>query len=154
MAKIDLPPLPLSGGCNCGAVRYEITGAPLTLYTCHCTTCQTQTGSAFAMSLRVRPGDLRIIKGEPRSYSLVADSGRAKALVFCPDCGTRLWHEPRDGADISIKPGTLDDTSWLRPVGHLWTRSKQPWVQIEPGLLEYEGQPESFDALIAAFQES
>lgn len=53
---------------------------------------------------------------------------------------------------VSVKPGTLDEKSWLQPVGHLWTKSKQPWMNIPPDTVNYEGQPPDFDALMSAWQ--
>jgi hypothetical protein len=126
--------LPLTGACCCGAVRYEIRARPTALYRCHCTDCQRQTGSAYAMSMFVPRDSVVVTSGTPKAWRRRADSGRFMACVFCPDCGTRLWNEPeaRPGTTV-VKPGTLDDTSWLRPVGDLWTRSRQPWVALAPG---------------------
>ena len=145
-------PLPLHGGCQCRRHRYVITARPLTLYACHCTDCQTQSGSAFGMSMPVpRTGadaDVAALKVWHRQ----AASGRTVVARYCGDCGTRLFHEPARNPDIiNVKPGTLDDTSWLRPVGHLWLDSAQPWFRSPDGALAYPGQPASFDALFARF---
>lgn len=136
---------PYTGGCQCGAVRYEVRGEPLTLYCCHCTECQRQSSSAFGMSMPVRTDDLVITKGEPKEWRRPTDSGREVICRFCPDCGTRLFHNPtRNPKVTNVKPGTLDDTKWVRPVGHLWTRSAQPWVVIGEEELSYPNQPEDF----------
>jgi hypothetical protein len=60
------PVLPLTGGCSCGAIRYEIASFPLLLYTCSCTDCQTSSGSAFALNLPVATKGFRIVRGEPK----------------------------------------------------------------------------------------
>jgi hypothetical protein len=120
------------GGCQCGRVRYRIEGDPIGLAVCHCTECQRQSGSAFGMSLAVRSAAFRITAGEPRSFTVTADSGRAKTCSFCPDCGTRITHQTHPAA-LSVKAGTLDDTSWLVPDAHYWTKRKQPWVVIPEG---------------------
>jgi len=144
---------PYTGGCQCGGVRYEIRGEPLTLYCCHCTECQRQSSSAFGMSMPVRTDDLVIIKGEPKEWRRPTDSGREVICRFCPDCGTRLFHNPTRNLKVTnVKPGTLDDTKWLRPVGNLWTRSAQPWVVIGEDQLSYEQQPENFDALFGRWR--
>jgi hypothetical protein len=65
----------------------------------------------------------------------VCDSGRIKSCAFCPSCGTRIYH--RIDAGISVKAGTLDDTSSLRPAAHYWTRRKQPWVTIPDGVCSF-----------------
>jgi len=143
--------LPINGGCQCGQLRYEITELPSTLYCCHCTECQGQASSAFGMSLRV-PAHGVELNGKYGSY--YRDEGNPNAVegVFCPDCGSRVIHRGR-GADAgtSIKAGSLDDKSWLEPVGHIWAGSAQLWMKLD-GLV-YEGQPDdSYAALIAAFQ--
>jgi hypothetical protein len=140
--RVRLPPLPLEGGCSCGAVRYRVTAVPLTFYLCHCTECQRHTSSAFGESLRVNAacfeaaGNVRLIERE-------AASGRRRQGWFCPVCGVRIWHGATGSDEINIKAGTLDDTRWLVPAGHIWVQSKQPFVVLEPGALVYEGQPET-----------
>ncbi len=135
-------PAPYQGGCQCGGIRYEVSDEPRQVVACHCTECQTQSGSAFGMTMVVAEAALSITKGEPRFYRSTSSTGRAKLGAFCPDCGTRIYHQPewRKGT-ISVKPGTLDETGWLRPNIHLWTRSKQGWVTIPEGVESYEKQP-------------
>ncbi len=95
--------LPLTGGCQCGAVRYEIDAEPLTVIACHCTQCQ-QSASAFGMTVPV-----------PR------------AALTITDCGVRLYHEPANKAFLNLKAGTFDDTSWDQPRRHIWTeRAPKP----------------------------
>lgn len=121
------------GGCQCGAVRYRIEGKPLDLAVCHCTECQRQSGSAFGMSLAVAAPAFRLIAGALKSFTVECDSGRIKTCTFCGDCGTRIHHQTNPAA-LSIKAGTLDDTSQLVPTAHYWTKRKQPWVPIPPGV--------------------
>ena len=118
-----------TGGCQCGNLRY-------------CTDCQRQSGSAFGMTLVVNEADFRITQGDPKSFSSLSDRGRAKLGVFCPDCGTRIYHktEWRKGT-VSVKPGTLDDTRFLQPDVHIWTGSKQPWITIPDGIEAHDIQP-------------
>ncbi|MEM8750622.1 MAG: GFA family protein [Pseudomonadota bacterium] len=142
---------PLTGGCQCGQLRYRVTGRPRTLYCCHCTECQAQASSAFGMSLRIDPDDVEMT-GRHGSYFRDKDNPTAVEGVFCPDCGSRVMHRGR-GADagVSIKAGSLDKTRDLKPVGHIWTRSAQSWVKLD-GLI-YEEQPDdNYQALIEAFQ--
>ena len=120
------------GGCQCGTVRYRLEGEPLGLAVCHCTECQRQSGSAFGMSLAVPKDSFRLLSGELKTFTVLCDSGRTKHCAFCPSCGTRIYHRVFEGA-LSIKPGTLDDTSWLSPAAHYWTMRKQPWVSIPDG---------------------
>lgn len=145
---VSMPPLPLTGGCQCGAVRYEIRTAPRAFYVCHCTECQTHTSSAFGESLRCDPAGI-VITGTLKTATRKAASGAVRYGDFCPECGVRIQHRSEGDPDrVNIKAGTLDDTSWLRPAGHIWTASKQPFVVIEEDALAYPGQPEDKAAAI------
>lgn len=152
-AKIQLPRFPVGGGCQCGAVRYTLNAPPVVFYICHCTECQTQSSSAFGESMRVRTADLKIT-GTLDQHER-GSAGGGVVGDFCPKCGTRLFHRQRDHDDmLNIKAGTLDDTSWLRPAGHIWTHSKQPWVTIDANELAYDRQPEDdYAALIARWND-
>ncbi len=133
---------PREGGCQCGQVRYRIEADPLALGICHCTECQRQSGSAFGMSLIVPVESFRLLSGVPKVFSRSAASGNHIDCYFCPDCGTRIYHDPESmKGSLNIKAGTLDDTSWLEPAFQVWTRSKQPWVVVPDGLRSFEGQP-------------
>lgn len=125
------------GGCQCGSVRYRVEGRPLTLAVCHCTECQRQSGSAFGMSLMVPSETFRLTAGSLSRFTTVCDSGRTKECAFCALCGTRIYHRVLETV-LSIKPGTLDDTSWLDPDAHYWTKRKQPWVAIPEGVRSFE----------------
>lgn len=145
---------PYTGGCQCGQVRYELSTEPMTLYTCHCQDCQKQSASAFGMSMPVPKAALVILKGQPKQWKRPSSSGREVTCFFCGDCGTRLFHNPSRNPKITnIKPGTLDDTSWLSPVGHLWTSRAQGWVTTSEQTLRYEAQPQDFAALCEKFSE-
>jgi hypothetical protein len=148
--------LPITGGCQCGAVRYAIATAPLTVYACHCTDCQRQSGSAFALSLIAPRDAVRITEGTPAVWERPGShtaSGAPADCLFCLECGARLYNVPsRNRAIAVVKPGTLDDTSWLKPVGHIWTKSAQPWVTFAAGTLLYEAQPPDLAALSEAWQ--
>lgn len=120
-----------TGGCQCGRVRYEITAEPLGLYVCHCRECQRQSGSAFGMSMPVSREAVHLLRGTLTAWHRTADSGREVTCYFCAQCGTRLFHAPSRDPDLwNLKPGTLDDTSRLRPQGHVWTSRAQAWVSI------------------------
>jgi hypothetical protein len=144
--------LPLTGGCQCGALRFEIGAEPLSVYVCHCTECQRQSASAFSMSVMVPRDSLVYTKGKPRRFERTADSGRVIASDMCETCGVRPVNHPLANDKVSIlKPGTLDDTSWLHPVGHIWTKSAQPWVPIPVDSVIHEGHPSDLGGLIAAW---
>jgi hypothetical protein len=142
----------MAGGCACGAIRYEVTTLPLMLYVCHCTECRRQSTAAFGMSMPVAKDGFRVTQGEPSYWERRADSGRIVTAAFCSNCGMRVFHLPtRNRGIVNVKPGTLDDTTWLRPVAHLWTRSKQPWVVVPDDVLQFEKQPSDFAAIHEAW---
>jgi hypothetical protein len=122
-----------SGGCLCGAVRYECNAEPMGMAICHCTHCQKVSGSAFSVNIVV-PAPSVTWQGQSASYADTGESGKPLSRKFCRNCGSSLATETEalPGA-IIIKAGTLDDKSWLKPNYHLWTRSAQPWVQIQSG---------------------
>ena len=138
--------LPLTGGCLCSALPYEISEMPTAIYTCHCTDCQRMTSSAFALAITVPDRAFRLTSGEPRLLQKIADSGRTVTRWLCPECGCWVVGGPQPGASPEemirrVRAGTLDDTSWLKPTAHFWTRSKQPWVGIPAGDQVFETQP-------------
>ena len=103
-----------TGGCQCGAVRYELAADPLALYVCHCRECRRQSASAFGISVIVPRTALRLTAGTPRFWSRPTDTGNTLRCAFCPTCGSRLWHE-NDAPEISIKGGSLDEPPDLGP---------------------------------------
>jgi len=84
------------------------------------------------MSLAVANDAFELTAGELKTFTVVCDSGRIKYCAFCPDCGTRIYHRTDNG--MSIKAGTLDDTSWLVPDSHYWTKRRQAWVELPDGV--------------------
>jgi hypothetical protein len=85
-----------------------------------------------------------ITQGTPKMFARQTARSKIMECWFCPDCGTRLYHVPGGAAypNRNIKPGTLDDTSWLVPTIHFWTRSAQPWVRIPDGVTRHDTQPD------------
>ena len=105
---------PQTGGCLCGAVRYEITQPPLVAYTCHCTVCQRLTGSAFSLAIVVEAEACRFAGGEVRPFQRPADSGRTVTRWICPECGTWICNGAKPGTAtpgtfVGVRAGTLDD---------------------------------------------
>jgi hypothetical protein len=147
-----LPDFPQGGGCLCGAVRYELTAPPLGAYRCHCKDCQRLSSGAFALSMPVRAADFRKLKGETVFYDKHADSGRVVRMHACPTCGTKLWNEPLASPGMLVlKPGTLDDARWVKPVGNIWTASAVGWAAIDAAEPSFPGQPPSREPLFAAW---
>jgi len=147
------PALPLTGGCSCGAIRYEVTSFPLLLYACNCTDCQTASGSAFALNLPVPTKGFRILRGEPKGWHHKSPSGADVTSWFCGDCGARL-HGERKGRpeSMNVRAGTLDDTRWLAPVAHMFMASAQGWVLPAAGAECHDASPGDFRRLAAKWR--
>ena len=152
MTTVTLPKFPVSGGCACGAIRYELLKPPIALFACHCSDCQAITGSAFSLAMPVFCKHLRLTRGEPGVWIRTAQSGKQIPQRYCRDCGTRLFTEPGgEPATYTLRPGTLDDTSWIKPAAAFWTKSAQPWMTFD-GILAYDTQPSDFMPVVAAWR--
>jgi hypothetical protein len=131
-----------TGGCECGALRYELTADPIATAMCHCTQCQTQSGSAFSMTQVVPADGFAFTRGEPKLYTGKSDGGADKQMFFCGTCGVRICNRLSSRpATVNLKPGTLDDPSEAVPVVAVWTSSKQPWSPLPEGIRQFEKNP-------------
>ena len=130
-----------TGGCQCGAVRYEIAAVPLETYVCHCRECRRQSASAFGISVMVPAAAFRVTQGAAREWTRPADSGNVVVCHFCPNCGSRLWHDAPGQATISVKGGSLDEPVDLSGATHIWTVRKLEGVVIPEGAKQYPGEP-------------
>jgi len=132
-----------TGGCQCGGVRYEIADAPLELYVCHCRECRKQSASAFGISAIVRQADFHLTRGRVRTWSRPTDSGRTLDCAYCPDCGSRLWHQTVGEVEtLSVKGGSLDAPPDLGQAVHIWTSRKLPGVVIPEGATQFPEEPQ------------
>ena len=146
------PALPLTGGCSCGAIRYQILTYPLLLYACHCTDCQRQSGTAFAMNMPVSTEALRIMQGELNGWRRRSPSGAGTISWFCGGCGGRIYGSRTSRPkSVIVRAGTLDETTWLTPAFHMFVRSAQSWLRL-PETECYEASPPDFSALAKAWQ--
>lgn len=146
---------PQYGGCLCGDIRYALREDPVTVYACHCTDCQTETGSAFFLSVVVKAEAFERTKGQPDSYELQLADGRRKGAYYCGRCKTRVGGPSSLPGIAAVDGGSLDDTSWLEPAGHIWTRSAQPWIRLPEHSLQFPMQPgdEDFVAMVRAWKQ-
>lgn len=120
-----------TGGCACGAVRYEAVGKPFRVSVCHCKQCQRRTGSAFGISCYFSKENVNILQGTLKMYQRLSDDGRWFRTQFCEVCGsTLLWHLEVLSEAIGIAGGSLDDTDWLDPKLHVWASSAQKWIHF------------------------
>ena len=150
MTKVTLP---VEGGCQCGALRYEFSAPPLMIYCCHCTNCQKITGSAFVVSVTIVEASFSFTKGEPKKAEWTSDAGNARYGYFCGDCGCRIAHgqTPSIGV-LSLRGGTIDDASWVRPSGHIWMRSAQDWFQPQADDILCDVQPTDYAPFVERFK--
>ncbi len=132
----------LTGGCQCGSIRYEITGEPLAVYVCHCRECQKQSASAFGISVIVPADALKIKQGTLKEWSRKTDTGRTLRCMFCADCGSRVWHATPVSDPVSVKGGSLDAPLDLSSAIHIWTARKLPGVIISDGARQFPGEPD------------
>jgi hypothetical protein len=123
----------LRGSCLCGAVKYEIRGAPRGMYYCHCATCRKANGSSLATNIIVLASEFEIVAGSERLSSY--ESSPRKQRWFCSSCGSPIYSQAEDTRQIvSVRCGTLDGDPGIRPSAHAWTASKAPWTEICDGL--------------------
>jgi hypothetical protein len=151
--SVTQPVLPLTGGCPCGAIRYKIASFPLLLYTCNCTNCQRISGSAFALNMPVLARDFHLEQGEPKGWHHTSPTGVAVISWFCAECGGRLYGDRAGRAEIiNLRAGTLDDTTWLVPVMHMFIKSAQPWVLPADDAECHAMAPADFQSAAAAWR--
>ena len=125
----------IDGRCHCGFITYEAEAEPENAAICHCTDCQSLSGSAFRTVIRV--GDtFRLLSGEPTVYVKTAENGSKRAQAFCPRCGSPIYStSPGEGqqAAYMVRVGILRQRDQFVPRRQIWFRSAQPWVtEIAP----------------------
>jgi hypothetical protein len=127
--------LPFTGGCLCGAVRFEVTEPLVSSGYCHCTRCQRRTGTAASPGARIAPGSLRVLAGAEHIKAYEPDDGFAK--VFCSACGSALWSRSQEDPEVvSIRLGALDDDPGIRPTYRQFVAYAAPWEPIPDDGLE------------------
>ena len=134
--------LPLTGGCGCGGVRFEVTEPPLFASYCHCSRCQRRTGTSASAQARLAPGSLRILAGEELIRAWEPPGGFPKC--FCSACGSALWSQsPDDPEIVSVRFGAFDRDPGVRPSYRQFVAYAAEWEPIpDDGLPRYpEGRP-------------
>uniref|UniRef100_UPI0030F721C3 GFA family protein n=1 Tax=Hyphomonas sp. TaxID=87 RepID=UPI0030F721C3 len=125
------------GGCTCGHVRYQVLSAPLVVHCCHCRYCQRQTGTAFAMNALIEADRVRLVRGDVEELTVDTPSGKGQIIARCPECRVAVWsHYNMSGLRERIRfirVGTLDNPDLMPPDVHIFTTTKQPWVQLPEG---------------------
>ncbi len=123
---------PIEGGCTCGNVRYRLLTEPLAVHCCHCTWCQRETGSAFAVNAMIESDRVVNLRFEPEIIHTPSESGAGQHIARCPECRVALWSHYSGSGHVTkfVRIGTLDNPADLPPEIHIFTSSKQPWVVL------------------------
>ena len=123
------------GGCTCRHVRYRIKSRPLFVHCCHCSWCQRETGSAFALNAMVEADRVELTSGEVELVHTPSASGKGQKIWRCPQCKVALWSNYSGSGDKVrfMRVGTLDNPAAMPPDIHIFTSTKQPWVVLPPG---------------------
>ena len=126
---------PLDGGCACGQLRYRLRCAPLFVHCCHCSACQRESGSAFALNAMIETRELDLLSGTPDVILTPSFSGKGQKIARCPQCRVALWSHYGGAGDAFafVRVGTLDAPAHCPPDIHIFTESRQPWVQLPAG---------------------
>ena len=133
---------PFSGGCYCGAVRYECSSEPVHSVHCFCEHCQKFTGTQMSTNIAVPKSSVRVTKGQPAEFTTTGDSGKKVKRSFCAKCGSPLFSEPEllEGTLI-IKVGSLDDSSWVQPAASIYVESAASWSTLPEGIPRFPKLP-------------
>jgi hypothetical protein len=123
------------GGCTCRYVRYRMMSAPLIVHCCHCRWCQRETGTAFALNAMIEADRVQLLEGEVQVIDTPSNSGKGQRISRCPKCLVALWSNYAGAGDVVrfVRVGTLDEPDRLPPDVHIFTASKQPWVELPAG---------------------
>jgi hypothetical protein len=136
--------IPFTGGCACGAIRYECSAKPIMMFKCHCRDCQQATGGGHVPALLVNASAFRLTKGNLRYYFTSSAAMGKHKRGFCAECGSRLTGGESDAHPtgfVGVTAGSLDDPSWFRSEMDLFVRDAQPWDEMDPALPKYQAYP-------------
>lgn len=124
---------PIEGGCDCRTLRYRLLSSPLFVHCCHCRWCQRETGASFALNAMIESDRVIHIGAEPELINTPSNSGLGQQIARCPNCRIAIWsHYAGNGPLVKfVRVGTLDNPDLLPPDIHIFTASKQPWIELK-----------------------
>ena len=133
----------MEGSCTCGAVTYKMTHSSIFTHCCHCTWCQRETGSAFALNAMIETENLQV-SGAVEEAVIPSHSGKGQTIARCPTCKVALYsHYAGAGRLMAfVRVGTLNDPSTCPPDIHIYTSTKLAWLVLDPSVPIL---PESYD---------
>ena len=126
-----------TGGCVCGAIRYEVNAEPIVMFNCHCRDCQKITGGPYTPVVYVPANAFKITKGTPKYYKTTSEIMGDNVRGFCPDCGSRLFGG-MSAEGQGITASSLDDPTLFKPQFEIFTSDTQPWDHMDPKLPKFE----------------
>ena len=121
----------IEGGCHCGKLTFSAEIDIEQVFICHCTDCQTLSGSAYRSVVPAIEGSFKMLTGKPSIYFKTAENGSKRQQAFCSNCGTPIYSAPED-LDSSlyiIRVGSIKQRNQLKPKSQIWCRSMQSWAQ-------------------------
>lgn len=125
---------PGEGGCTCGRVRYQVSARPMIVHCCHCSWCQRQSGSAFAVNALIEADRVQLLAGEVEDILMSSPSGKGQTIARCPECRVAVWSNYYMGGLKDrirfVRVGTLDEPDLMPPDVHIFTTSKRAWVTL------------------------
>ena len=132
----------IEGSCHCGAITYRAEIDPADVRLCHCTDCQTLSGSAFRVVVPAGDASFHLLSGQPRLYVKTAESGAKRVQAFCPDCGTQIYATSAGAGPktYGLRVGTIRQRAQLRPGRQYWCRSALPWLSELQSIPKVETQ--------------
>jgi len=131
----------IDGACHCGLIKYDAVIDPRKVVVCHCTDCQTLSGSAFRTIVGAARDDFHLRGGQPKIYVKTTESGVKRAQAFCPECGTPIYSAAvGDTTAFGIRVGTIQQRAELHPHRQYWCRSALPWVMDLDSVAQFERQ--------------
>lgn len=124
-----------TGGCLCGAIRYNVSAPMVNVIACHCTHCRKASGAGASHNIALPTSAVTFTQGTPKRYVDTADSGNRLYRFFCPDCGSSIYSQRETMPQMMVlKAGTLDDASGLKLAMNIWTDSALPWMHLDPAV--------------------
>ena len=121
------------GMCTCGEIQYQVTESPMFVHCCHCTWCQRETGSAFAVNALIEDVHVQLTKGAIETIDTPSNSGMGQVISRCPSCKTAVWsnYGAAKTAVCFVRVGTLNNPECCPPDIHIFTSTKQKWLQLD-----------------------
>lgn len=133
---------PFTGGCACGAIRYEISAEPLVMADCQCRQCQRKSGTGHGSYLTFADRKSVKLEGDATQWDIAGDTGNVKTRAFCPTCGSPVYMTFKAMPDLfTIHAASLDDPGRYKPQMVMYRASSHAWDKVDPALPRFDGMP-------------